>query len=147
MYDNNLVLDAGQTITVDAQTTEIEVEGGVFAFLKVDLGTIGGSADLLDIRLQHQADGSNWRTCPGGRLETIDSDDEDDVHLCVPVFIPLHDTKGSLTPVRIDYDVTEADAASFVIENVRLEAMIPAPLPGAVDLAQSEGLYYPLVKQ
>lgn len=145
-YDANLVLDAGQTLINEAQTTAINVEGGILAWLHLMLGTLAADGDALNVRLQHQRDGTNWRTCPGGRVEQI-LGTLDDVKIKVPVFIPKHNTKGELTPVRLDYELSENATESFVIEKAWLEPIIGATLPDvAVEAAQSEGLYYDMAK-
>jgi len=146
MYDANLVLDAGQTVTNEAQTTPINVEGGILAWLHVLLGTLAADGDALNIRLQHKRDGTNWRTCPGGRLEQV-LGTADNKHLKAPVFIPKHDTKGELTPVRLDYELSENATESFAIAKAWLEPVLGASLAdAAVEAAQSEGLYFDQAK-
>jgi len=146
MYDANLVLDAGQTVTNEVQTTAINVEGGILAWLHIKFGTLAADGDALNIRLQHQRDGTNWRTCPGGRVEQA-LGTADNKKIKVPVFIPKHDVKGTLTPVRLDYELSENATESFVITKAWLEAVIGANLSDvAVEQANGEGLYYDQAK-
>lgn len=142
--DTNLVLDTGQTLTNEAQTTPINVEGGKFAVLNVKLGTCAANGDGLKWRLQYKPDGSNWYTCPGGVSETVDGLDDSDLFR-QPVWIPKNDTKGSLTPVRLDYELSENGTESFVIT----KAWLSPDLDGAdlaVDAAQGQGWYIDIPK-
>ncbi|HXH05367.1 MAG TPA: hypothetical protein VNI83_02135 [Vicinamibacterales bacterium] len=144
MFDNNLVLDAGQTVTNEAQTTAKEVEGGVYALLCVKLGTLAANGDALNIRLQYQPDGTNWYTCPGGRVEQV-LGIYDNMFIRQPVFIPTHDTKGSLTKVRLDYELSENATESFQITKAWLEPLLSlGDIP--VDRAQAQGLYADMPK-
>lgn len=146
MYDANLVLDAGQTVTNEAQTTEINVEGGIWAVCHIKLGTLAANGDALNIRLQHKRDGTNWRTCPGGRFEQV-LGTADNKTLKNPVWIPLADVKGNPTPVRLDYELSENATESFVITKAWLTPLYDgAAAEAAVDRAQSEGLYYDQAK-
>ena len=138
--DTNLRLDAGQTLTNEAQTTAINVEGGRFAIAHVRLGTLAANGDALNIRLQYQPDGTNWYTCPGGRFEQI-LGTHDSRYLKVPVFIPKNDTKGSLTPVRLEYELSENATESFVIAEAWLTPLLSLSPDAAVDVAQAEGFY------
>src|SRR3990167_3935848 len=138
-YDGNLVLDAGQTLTNEAQTTQITVEGGILAWLNILFGTLAADADALNIRLQYLPTGSTWFTCPGGRVEQIlGTNDSDFVR--VPVFIPETDTKGDKTPLRLDYELSENGTESFVITRAWLDPVY-ANAPQEVDLIQAQGLY------
>ncbi len=152
MYDTNLVLDAGQTLTNEAQTTAISVEGGVFATFHVDLGVLAADADALRIRLQYSDNNQvSWKTCPGGVCELVDGLD-DSKRIVQPVFIPLPDeanagvAKGDLTPIRIDYELTANATESFAISKAWLEPMISVAPEAAVERGQSEGLYVGLPK-
>lgn len=142
--DTNLVLDSGQTVTNEAQTTPINVEGGKFAILNIKLGALAADGDGLKIRLQYKPDGTNWYSCPGGVCETVDGLDDSKL-IRQPVFIPLNDTKGELTPVRLDYELSENGTESFAIT----KAWLTPDLDGAdlaVDRAQGEGFYVDLPK-
>lgn len=145
--DSNLVLDSGQTLTNEAQTTAIEVEGGRLAVLNVLLGTLAANGDGLKIRLQYSPDaGSNYYTAPGGVLETVDGLDDSKL-IRSPVFIPKADTKGALTKVRLDYELSENGTESFVITEAWLSPLFSATPDGlAVDDAQDTGWYVDLPK-
>lgn len=145
MYDTNLVLDSARTATNEAQSTAIEVEGGVLAWLCVKLGTLAADGDALNLRLQYQPDGSNWYTCPGGRVEQI-LGTHDNKFIRQPVFIPEADTKGELTSVRLDYELSENSTESFVVTKAWLEPMVSVAPPSAVERAQGEGLFVELAK-
>jgi len=144
MYDANLVLDAGRTLTNEAQTTAIEVEGGVLAWLCIKFATLAADGDALNVRLQYRPDGTNYYTCPGGRVEQI-LGTHDNKFIRQPVFIPAHETKGEETDVRLEYELSEIGTESFVITKAWLEPMLSlAPPP--VDQLQAEGLYVELSK-
>ena len=144
--DNNLVLDAGQTLTNEAQTTAINVEGGRLAVLNLKLGTLAATGDGLKVRLQYKPDGTNWYTCPGGIFETIDGADDSKL-LRSPVFIPKNDTKGELTPVRLEYELTENGTESFVITKAWLSPLFSSTPPElAMDDAQDTGWYIDMPK-
>lgn len=145
--DSNLVLDSGQTLTNEAQTTAIEVEGGRLAILNVQLGTLAADADGLKMRLQYSPDGgSAYYTCPGGVCETVDGLDDNKL-IRQPVFIPLADTKGNLTKVRLDYELSENSTESFAITKAWLTPLLTVTPPElAVDRAQATGFYVDLPK-
>ena len=144
MFDTNLVLDAGQTVTNEAQTTAIQVEGGVLAWLCIKYGAMAGSSVGLTTRLQYRPDGTNWYTCPGGIGETLVGT-SDNKFIRQPVFIPDADTKGDYVDVRLDYELSEDGDESYAVTKAWLEPML-GTAPPAVDRIQGEGLYIDLAK-
>lgn len=143
-FDNNLVLDTARTVTNEAQTTPVNVEGGVLAWLCIKMGTLAANGDALNVLLQYLKDGTNWRICPGGRVQQMLGTD-DNKFFRVPVFIPTTDTKGQLTPVRLDYELSENGTESFVVTKAWLEPIDSLAAP-AVDKLQNEGVYQAMAK-
>jgi hypothetical protein len=137
-YDSNLELQTA-TVSGNGSSTAINVEGGMAAWLVFEVG-VDDTLTSLNSVLEFQADGSNWHTCPGGRLRPILPGDVPAAayaKFTVPVFIPEHVTKGALTPIRLTHTIV----GTSVDVRARLEPMIPHPNPVPTDKLQREGVY------
>lgn len=122
MYDANLVVDAGQTVTADGSTTPIEVEGGGLMWACCLLGTLAGASTTLDIRIQHSPD-NKANYYKAGQFQQLGPSDDGKL-LKIPVYIPEPEAPTSYKSwVRANYDVTGA-SPSYAITKLWLEPII-----------------------
>jgi hypothetical protein len=135
--DTSLVLDSGQTITVDANGTAVDTEGGYRADVRVFGGTFGAATDTLVIVIEVSVNGgSNYYSV--GEFPLLDGAD-DDIEIARSCYIPQPDSGQTVTKVRVRYDVTSNDSPSFVIDKVFLEPLTSLS-PPALDEELSIGL-------
>jgi hypothetical protein len=135
--DVDLILDNGQTLTATAQTTAIDVEGGMFVMFRLFGGTFGNATDTLDADLEVSVNGgSNYYKV--GSLPQLDGAD-DDIEIARVAYIPVPDSGQTVTKVRLNYTIGNNDSPSFVISKVFLEPLISIS-PPALDEELSIGL-------
>lgn len=103
-FDFNLLLENAVAITVDGQSTAIDVEGGSFAEWVIVIGAVTGTTPTLLLHLQASIDGGSnyFRIASSPSLDNNDANTQ----LARPAYIP-RPTAGTnrITKVRHDRDV------------------------------------------
>lgn len=135
VYDANLELDAGRTVTADESTNYIEAEGGALMWACLKMGAMSGTTPTFDARVQHSPDGGTTYYMAGKHQRFADTDD--DKFSRIPVYIPRPETKGAKVRVRMNYDVG-GTSPSFAVTKAWLEPMLSLA-PEATDESLLEG--------
>ena len=124
--DENLRLENKATpITATGNGTAVTTEGGFFAIVRVQGGTITDADEVFDLIVQAQVDGTNWRNI--GVFPQIVATD-DDVDVARPVFVPSPTGTEIITKVRTDWVV--AGTTPSLAADVFLEPMVSLGAPG-----------------
>lgn len=128
-FDVDLILDTGQTITINTNTAAIQVEGGWMAWVRLLMGIVSGGGTTLDVRVQVSEDlGANYYAF--GKFQQL-GPTHSGKELAIPVYIPRPAVAGNLTYVRANYTVA-GGAPSYAVTKCWLEPML-SPTVRAVD--------------
>ena len=127
--DANLILDAGETVIANGDTTAIDTEGGFLAWVFAIMGAMSGADTTCDIYVQASPDGgSNYYMI--GKFQQL-GPTNDDAEMRIPVYIPRPSTGQTVTKVRL-HKVVAGVAPSYVVEKVFVEPMLSIA-PPAID--------------
>lgn len=137
VQDTNLVLETGQTVTADVNGTAKDTEGGFYSMVRLFGGVFGNATDTLVVVVEASIDGgSNYYSI--GEFPLLDGAD-DSLEIARVVYVPRPNSSNTVTKVRVRYDITNNDSASFVISKIFLEPLVSIA-PPALDEELSIGL-------
>lgn len=124
MFDINLVLDAGQTVTADGNGDAVACEGAGLAWACIKMGAMSGASTTLDVRVQFSPDNKVTYYMAGKGQQFGPTDDNK--FLRFPIYIPEPEVQGqSSYPVwlRYNYDVA-GGSPSYVVEKFWIEPIL-----------------------
>lgn len=127
------VTSATEFAATGAKGSVIQCEGGFYALVRLFLGTLTGSSALVSIAVQASVDeGSTY--CHIGEFPILDEDD-DDVEIARPVYVPKPTTAGTKTRVRLNVITAGGTVTLFPVNFAFLEPLLSlAPPTVDVDL-------------
>ncbi|KKL14835.1 hypothetical protein LCGC14_2511700, partial [marine sediment metagenome] len=106
----------------------IDTEGGFWGMVRMWLGTCTGSSVLVEVKVEASIDGgSNYYHI--GQFPILDEDD-DDIEIARPVYIPKPASGQTVTKVRLN-TVSSAGTTPVVPVNAAyLEPLVSLGIPG-----------------
>src|SRR5436190_23476231 len=116
MFDVNLVLDAGSTVTADVSGDPIPVEGAGLCWACLKMGAMSGASTTFDARVQFSPDNKVTYYMAGKAQQFGPTDDNKLVKF--PVYLPEPEVQGQAGYphwVRPNYDVA-GGTPSYVVE-------------------------------
>ena len=128
--DVNLAFITGSTEMggTGVKGSVIDTEGGFWATVRMLLGTCTGTSVLVEVKVEASIDGgSNYKHI--GQFPILDEDD-DDIEIARPVYIPKPDSSNTVTKVRLN---TVSSGGSNVVVPVNvawLEPLVSLGIPG-----------------
>ncbi len=128
--DVNLAFITGATAMAGtgAKGSVIDTEGGFWGMVRMWLGTCTGSSVLVEVKVEASIDGgSNYYHI--GQFPILDEDD-DDIEIARPVYIPKPASGQTVTKVRLN-TVSSAGTTPVVPVNAAyLEPLVSLGIPG-----------------
>lgn len=124
MFDVNMVLDAGSTVTADGSGDPIPVEGAGLVWACVQGGAMSGASTTLDVRVQFSPDNKVNYYMAGKGQQFGPTDDNK--FLRFPIYLPEPEVQGQAGYplwVRVNYDVA-GSSPSYAITKVWLEPIL-----------------------
>lgn len=134
--DVGLVLDSGQVVTADGNTTPIDTEGGKLMWACLSMGALSGASTTFDARVQCSIDGGTdyWMI---GKHQTFGPTDDSKISK-IPVYVRRPITAGNPVKVRMNYDVA-GGAPSYAVTRAWLEPILTLAIQNQEDV-NSESL-------
>lgn len=131
------VTSATEFATTGAKGSVVQCEGGFRADVRLFLGTLTGSSASVSIAVQTSVDeGSNYYHI--GEFPILDEDD-DDLEIARPVYVPKPTTAGTLTRVRLNVITAGGTVTLFPVNFAFLEPLVDISIPGG-DMDRGVGL-------
>lgn len=128
--DTNLLLVDDDDITATGNSATVkDTEGGFLAWASLLLGAISGTSITWDVYVQASPDGGSTYYMIG-KFQQIDEDD-DDLELRVPVYVPRPESGQTVTKVRVKY--TLVGTSTMTVTSVFLEPMVSLAVPAGDD--------------
>ena len=128
--DVNLAFITGATAMAGtgAKGSVIDTEGGFWGVVRMWLGTCTGTSVLVEVKVEASIDGgSNYYHI--GQFPILDEDD-DDIEIARPVYIPKPASGQTATKVRLN-TVSSAGTTPVVPVNAAyLEPLVSLGIPG-----------------
>lgn len=117
MYDANMVLDEGQTVTADGNGAAIPVEGAGLMWACIQMGVLTGASTTFDARVQFSPD-NKVTYYQAGKFQQFGPSDDNKIAK-IPVYIPEPEVQGQAgypVYVRANYDVAGASPSYQVLK-------------------------------
>lgn len=131
------VTSATEFATTGVKGSVVQCEGGFYALVRLLMGTLTGSSALVSIAVQASIDeGSNYYHI--GEFPILDEDD-DNIEIARPVYIPKPTTAGTKVRVRLNVITAGGTVTLFPVNYAFLEPLLD-PAASGIDSDLASGV-------